>query len=95
MLGGDEEMKCTCQVADRSEASADGGVSQSFTEFIHELLADRRTLKILIGGIEGGKVEERTSLGNEDLILTQMAGGRVVLPMRDAPRVEWNSETDG
>ena len=48
-----------------------------------------------MGGIERRETEERASLGNEDLILSQMTGGGVVFSMCDTPRVEWNSETDG
>lgn len=48
-----------------------------------------------MGRIQGRETEVRASLGNEDLILGQMTGGSVVLAMRDAPGVEWNSETDG
>ena len=48
-----------------------------------------------MGRIQGRETEVRASLGNEDLILSQMTGGSVVFAMRNTPGVEWNSETDG
>jgi hypothetical protein len=86
--------KGTCQIARRSKASADGGVSESFPEFLHDLLADRSTLRILVGRIKRRKTNVRASLGDEDLILSQVGGRGVVLAMSDAPRVERNPEAD-
>ena len=48
-----------------------------------------------MGRIEGREANERTSLGDENLILSQMSGGSVVFAVCDTPGVEWNSETDG
>ena len=48
-----------------------------------------------MGRIEGRETKVRASLGNEDLILSQMTGGSVMLAMCNTPGVEWNSETDG
>lgn len=48
-----------------------------------------------MGRIEGRETEVRASLGNEDLILSQMTGGSVVFAMCNTPGMEWNSETDG
>jgi len=73
------------QVARRSEASANGGVSQSIPKLVHNLLADGSTLEILVGRIKGGEADVRTSLGDEDLILGQMSGGSVVFAMCDTP----------
>jgi len=83
----------TQQIACRSEASANGGVTESVHKFGHNLLADRRTLEIFVGGIQGRSTEGGTSLWNEDLVLGQVTGGSVVLAMSNAPRVVWNSET--
>ena len=85
----------TYQIARRSEASANGGVSQSIPKLIHNLLADGSTMEILVGRVKGREADVRTSLGDEDLVLGQMSGGSVVFAMCDTPRVEWNSETDG
>jgi len=48
-----------------------------------------------MGRIKGRETEVRTRLGDEDLILSQMAGGSVVFAVRNTPGVEWNAETDG
>lgn len=48
-----------------------------------------------MGRIDGRETEERASLGDEDLILSQVTSGSVVFAMCDTPRVEWNSETNG
>jgi hypothetical protein len=48
-----------------------------------------------VGGIEGRETDERASLGNEHLILSQMASGSVVLAVCNTPGMVWNSKTDG
>jgi len=45
--------------------------------------------------VQRRETEVRASLGDENLILSQMAGGSVVLAMCDTPGVKWNSETNG
>jgi hypothetical protein len=85
--------KLTHQIACRFDASADRGITDSLPKFVHDLLTDRRTVKVFVGGIEGQNTEEGTSLRDEGLILGQVTGGSVVLGMRNTPRVKWNSET--
>jgi hypothetical protein len=46
-----------------------------------------------VGRIEGREANERTSLGDKNLILSQMSGGSVVFAVGDTPGVEWNSES--
>lgn len=48
-----------------------------------------------MGRIKWRKTKVRASLGDKDLILSQMGGRCVVLAMRDTPRVEWDAETGG
>lgn len=85
----------TCQIARSAETSADWRVSESVPKLVHHLLADRSTLEILVGRIKWRKTKVRASLGDKDLILSQMGGRCVVLAMRDTPRVEWDAETGG
>jgi len=73
------------QIGCRSEASANGGVAQSFPKLFHNLLADGSTLGVFVDGIKGRETDVRTSFGDEDLILSQMSGGSMVFAMRDAP----------
>ena len=69
----EQKNEWTDQIAGRSEASADGGVAQSFPEFIHELLADGRTMRVFICRIQGRETEERAGLGNKNLVLGQVS----------------------
>ena len=75
----------TYQIARRSEASANGGVTEGFPKLVHDLLVDGSALKILVGRIEWREADERTGLGDEDLVLGQVSGGSVVFAVRDTP----------
>lgn len=91
-VGDDIHGPADDQVAGSAESGRDRTVANGFPELLHELLRDRGAFQILLRSIELGQTELRTGLGNEDLVLSHVSSGSVVLGMTDTPRVIWHTK---
>lgn len=81
------------EVASESESGTERAVTNSFPQLVGNSLRDAASLQSLFLRLESRQTKLRPGLRNEDLILSHMRGGCMVLGVSDAPRVIGHAET--
>lgn len=81
------------EVASESESGTEWAVADSFPQLIGNSLRDAASLQSLFLRLERRQTELGPGLRNEDLVLSHMRGGCMVLGVSDTPRVIGHAET--
>lgn len=80
-------------LSEKVDEDEEGSVSNGLGELELSLLGDVQSLEIFLLLVELGVLVLLPGSGNEDLVSSNVSGGRVMSTVRDPPRVVWDSKS--